>query len=270
MIGLVLGDTHIGYLIIKKLRLLKKNFIIIYISQKKLFKKYKNSFCLSIGQLGKCLSILKENSCSKVLFAGRVEKPNFSRVKFDFKALYHLPKIIKETKKGDAYIINFITKLFIKEGFKVINQTYYNPELVLKKGTCTKTKPNYINKKDIKIGKKIINNLKLKGVSQGVVVVRGNIVISENLKGTDFMLNKAKKKLKKYIFKNKREGILLKLPKPNQDLRTDLPTVGIKTVKKCASLGIRGIVVKAKHNIFLDRKKSLKIANKNNMFVSAI
>ena len=84
------------------------------------------------------------------------------------------------------------------------------------------------------------------------------------------MLNNVKKKLKKYIFKNKREGILLKLPKPNQDLRTDLPTVGIKTVKKCAILGIRGIVVKAKHNIFLDRKKSLKIANKNNMFVSAI
>ena len=71
-------------------------------------------------------------------------------------------------------------------------------------------------------------------------------------------------------FKNKREGILLKLPKPNQDLRTDLPTVGIKTVKKCANLGIKGIVVRAKHNIFLDRKKSLKIANKNNMFVSAI
>tara|TARA_B100000029_G_C17595698_1_gene964047 strand:- start:2397 stop:3209 length:813 start_codon:yes stop_codon:yes gene_type:complete len=270
MIGLVLGDTHIGHLIIKKLKLLKKDFIIIDISKRKIFKIYKNSFCLSIGQLGKCLSILRENSCNKVLFAGRIEKPNFSKIKFDFKALYHLPKIIKETKKGDAYIINFITKLFMKEGFKIINQTYYNSELVLKKGTYTKVKPNYINKKDIKIGKKIINNLKLKGVSQGIVVVRENIIISENLKGTDFMLNKAKKKLKKYTSKNKREGILLKLPKPNQDLRTDLPTVGLKTVKKCAILGIKGIVVKSKHNIFLDRKKSLKIANKNNMFVSAI
>ena len=101
---------------------LKKKFIIIDISKKKLFKKEKNAFCLSIGQLGKCISILKENSCKKIIFAGRVERPNFSRIKFDFKALYHLPKIIKETKKGDAYIITFITKLFEKEGFKIISK----------------------------------------------------------------------------------------------------------------------------------------------------
>ena len=137
MIGLVLGDTYIGNLIIKKLRFLKKDFIIIDISKKKLFKKQENSFPLSIGQLGKCISILKNKSCNKVLFAGRVERPNFSKVKFDFKALYHLAKIIKETKKGDAYVINFITKLFEKEGFKIVNQTFFNRELVLKKGNRT-------------------------------------------------------------------------------------------------------------------------------------
>ena len=84
MIGLVLGDTRIGHLILKKLKLLKKKFIIIDISKKKLFKKEKNAFSLSIGQLGKCISILKENSCKKILFAGRVERPNFSRIKFEF------------------------------------------------------------------------------------------------------------------------------------------------------------------------------------------
>jgi len=270
MIGLVLGDTHIGNLIVKRLKLLKKDFIIIDISKKKLFKKQKNSFTLSIGQLGKCISILKKNSCSKVLFAGRVERPNFSKVKFDFKALYHLPKIIKETKKGDAYIINFITRLFEKEGFKIINQTFFNPELVLKKGNYTKIKPSKKNYRDINIGKKLVNNLKLKEITQGVIVVEGKVVLPEDLKGTDFMLDKAKKKLKKHISKKARDGILLKFPKPNQDLRTDLPTVGIRTLIKCANLGLKGVVVKAKHNIFLDRKKALKIANKNKMFVSAI
>ena len=71
------------------------------------------------------------------------------------------------------------------------------------------------------------------------------------------------------ISKKRRDGILLKFPKPNQDLRTDLPTIGIKTLKKCASLGLKGVVIKAKYNIFLDRKKSLKIANKNKMFILA-
>ena len=58
-------------------------------------------------------------------------KDHFSKIKFDFKAIMNLPKIIKETKKGDAYIINFITRLFEKEGFKIISQTHYNSELVL-------------------------------------------------------------------------------------------------------------------------------------------
>ena len=270
MIGLVLGDTHIGNLIIKKLKLLKKKFIIIDISNSKKFRKEKNAFCLSIGQLGKCISILKENSCKKILFAGRVERPNFSKVKFDFKAIIHLPKIIKETKKGDSYIINFITKLFEKEGFKIINQTIFNPELVLKKRHYTKVKPNKNNFKDIKIGKRLINNLKLKGITQGVVIVNGKIIIPETYKGTDYMLDKAKNKMPKYISKRKRDGILLKLPKPNQDLRTDLPTIGLKTLKKCINIGLKGIVIKSSHNIILDKKTCIKLANKNKMFLTTI
>ena len=61
-----------------------------------------------------------------------------------------------------------------------------------------------------------------------------------------------------------------KLPKPNQDLRTDLPTIGFKTVKNCIAAGLRGIVVKSKYNIFLDKKKCIRIANKKKFFIHAI
>ena len=270
MIGLILGDTHIGELIVNNLKKKKKKFIIVDISKKKLFKKFKNSNSLSIGELGKCINILKKNLCKRILFAGRVERPNFKKIKFDYKAFYHLPKIIKETKKGDAYIIKFITSLFEKEGFKILDQTHFNPEIVLKKGIYTKQKINQNYFKDISIGKKIINNLRLKGVEQGVIVVKGKVVLPENFKGTDFMLKKAKKKLNKVISKKNRAGILLKFPKPNQDLRTDLPTIGINTLKNCAKLGLKGIVLKANYNLFIDRKKCLKIADKNKMFITAI
>ena len=118
MIGLVLGDTHIGKVIVKKLKSLKKKFIIIDISKNNLFKNESNSFRLSIGQLGKCISVLKENKCRKIIFAGRVERPDFAKVKFDLKAIMNLPQILKATQKGDAYIINYIIKLFEKEGFR--------------------------------------------------------------------------------------------------------------------------------------------------------
>tara|TARA_A100001011_G_scaffold181787_1_gene190635 strand:- start:172 stop:987 length:816 start_codon:yes stop_codon:yes gene_type:complete len=271
MIGLVLGDTHIGNVIINKLNKLGKKFIIIDISKNKIFKGKKKVFKLSIGQLGKCISILRNHNCKKVIFAGRVAKPNFKKLKFDFKAIYHLPKIIKETKKGDAYIINFITRLFEKEGFQVISQTKFNKEIVLKKGTCTYLKPNKVDKKNIIIGKRVINNLNKKGVAQGVIVVANKIISTENEKGTDSMINKSKFKILRLKMKNKvRMGILIKLPKPNQDLRTDLPTIGFKTVSNCIKAGLRGIVIKGKYNIFLDQNKCIKLANKNKFFIHAI
>ena len=272
MLGLILGDTHIGQVIIKKLTKKNINFIIIDISKNGLFKKRKNSFRLSIGQLGKCISILKKNKCKNIIFAGRVNKPNFKKLKFDYKAIYHLPKIIRETKKGDAYIINFITNLFEKEGFKIINQTKYNKEIVLNKGTCTILRPNKSDKRNIIIGKKIIYDLKRIGVEQGVIVLNKYNIFTENLKGTDSLIKESKLKISNFKKENKfnRLGILIKLPKPNQDLRTDLPTIGFKTVKNCISAGLKGIVVKSNFNIFLDRKKCIELANKKKFFIHAI
>ena len=270
MIGLVLGDTKLGSLIIKKLRLLKTKYVIIDISKKKIFRKNKNFFPLSIGQLGKAISILKKNKCKKIIFAGKITTPNFSKTKFDFKALYYLPKIIKGAKKGDSSIIKAVIKIFTKEGFKIISSTFFNPELLLKKGNYTKIKPNSSNKMDILKGKNIITGKSNFKIGQGVVIRDGHVITVEGPDGTDVMLSRAGKLFNQFSFRNKRKGILLKFPKRNQDLRVDLPTVGIKTVKKCAKIGLKGIVVKADQNIFLDRSKSIKLANKNKMFICSI
>ena len=86
----------------------------------------------------------------------------------------------------------------------------------------------------------------------------------------DAMLKRANILIKTFSSKNKKNGILLKFPKRNQDIRIDLPTVGIKTIKKCVKIGLKGIVVKANQNIFLDRSKCISLANKNRMFICAI
>ena len=270
MIGLVLGETQLGNLIIKKLKLLKKEFLIIDISKKKIFKKNKNFFPLSIGQLGKGISILKEHGCKKIIFAGKVTTPNFSKTRFDFKAMYYLAKIIQGAKKGDASIIKIVIKIFQKEGFKIISSTFFNPELSLKSGNYTKTKPDFINKKDMLKGKKIITDLDSRGIGQGIVIRNGYVTSIEGPDGTDAMLKRAGILFRRFSYKNKRQGILLKFPKRNQDLRVDLPTVGIKTLKKCVKIGLKGIVVKADQNIFLDRSKCINLANKNKMFICAI
>ena len=96
------------------------------------------------------------------------------------------------------------------------------------------------------------------------------MVAIETPEGTDAMLKKVRMLLNRTLYKNKKQGILLKFPKRKQDLRVDLPTVGIKTIKKCAKIGLKGIVVKSNQNIFLDRAQCINWANKNKMFICAI
>jgi hypothetical protein len=270
MIGLVLGETKFGSLIIKKLKSIGKDFIIIDISKKKIFKNNKNSFTLSIGQLGKAISLLKKNKCKKIIFAGKVNRPNFSQTKFDFKALRHLPGIIRAAKKGDAKLIREIIKIFKNAGFAIINSTFFNPELLLKKGNYTKVKPDALSRRDISKGRNIIEDISRHSVGQGVVIRKGYVISIEGPEGTDVMLKRAGFLIKRFFNKKKREGILLKFPKKQQDLRVDLPTVGIQTIKICSKIGLKGIAVKAKQNIFLDRSKCINLANKNKMFICAV
>jgi len=70
--------------------------------------------------------------------------------------------------------------------------------------------------------------------------------------------------------KKKTDGILIKLPKKKQDLRMDLPTIGLKTLKDCKKYGLKGIVLKSKKNIFLDKNKCVSFANRNRIFIKAI
>ena len=103
----------------------------------------------------------------------------------------------------------------------------------------------------------------------GIVIINSHVIAIEGPDGTDAMLKRASILFKRFYYQNK-GGILLKFPKRNQDLRVDLPTVGIKTVKKCAKMGLKGIVVKANQNIFLDQSKCINLANKSKMFICAV
>ena len=139
----------------------------------------------------------------------------------------------------------------------------FNPELTLKKGNYTKIKPNREDKIDINKAIKTLNRLGKYTFSQGTVVRDTKVIAVEGKGGTQKMLKRCKSKK----FRNK--GVLVKFPKKKQDLRIDLPTVGLKTLKQCKSAGLKGIVIKDKQNVFLERKKCINFANKNKMFIVA-
>ncbi len=261
MIGLIFGETDLPKIILKKIKRKKIKYLIIDLSTKRNFKKDKNSFNASIGQFGKIISILKNNNCKKVLFAGKVKRPNFSKLRLDLKGIYYITRIIKKSKLGDAAILKEIIKILSKEKIKTISSITYNNELALKSGIYTKTHPNNTDNLDITIAKKVLKKTGDYNYSQGAIIREKKLIAIEGKDGTHQMLLKCKRK------KKGKNGVLVKFPKPKQDIRIDLPTIGLETIKQCRKVGLKGLVLKAKQNIFLDKQKSISYANKNNMFI---
>ena len=259
MIGLIFGETEFPKYIYKRIKG-KRKFLIIDLTKKKVFKKDKNSFSVSIGQFGKIISILKKNNCKKILFAGKVQKPNFLKLRLDLKGVYYISRIIKKAKQGDVSLLKEIINILKKERIQTISSTAITPELNLSRGNFSKYSPNIRDKVDIRNALKALNRSNQYSHIQGAVS-RDNTIILEKREGTQRMLKKIKK------LKNITNGVLVKFPKKKQDIRVDLPTIGLKTLKQCKASGLKGIVLKHKRNIFLDKKKSIKYANKNKMFI---
>ena len=261
MIGLFLGDTDFSELVLKKIKKLKIKYFIIDFSKNNKFKTDINTYKISIGKFGEIINLIKEKKSKKVLFAGKIAKPNFSSLKLDLKGIYYMPSVIRASKQGDAAIIKSIIKILANEGIKVISSIFFNPELSLKKGNYSIAKPSKQDIISIKKGIAHFNKLNTLDHIQALVVANGKIIASEDKEGTKKMLSKSGKNS---------NGILIKLPKKKQDLRMDLPTIGLQTLKDIKKYGLKGIVLKSKKNIFLDKKEAINFANKNKIFINII
>ena len=239
MFGLFLGDTDFSKIVLKKVKKLNKNYFIIDFSKNSKFAKEKKS--------------------NKVLFAGKIVKPKFSSLRLDLKGIYYMPSVIKAAKLGDAAIIKAIIKILNNEKIKVISSTHFNPELNAKKGIFTKVKPSINDNRSINQGIRFLNKSNTLDHVQALVVKDKKVIAKEGRQGTKKMLSKLKKNS---------GGILIKFPKKRQDLRMDLPTIGLQTLKDCKKYGLKGIIMKSKKNIFLDKIQCIKFANKSKIFIS--
>ena len=259
MIGLFLGKTDFPKKILNTLKKREIKYFIIDLTKKKIFKKDKNSYSVNIGKFGQILDLINKKNCRKVIFAGKIEKPKISNLRLDTKGIYYIPRLIKSFKLGDAAILKELIIILGENKISVIKSNFYNPELTLKKGIYTKIKPNTQDLLQIKSGVKSFNKLNAYNHTQAIIVDQYGSIHKETSKGT--------KKMIETINNNNNRRILIKFPKKKQDLRADLPTIGLDTFKDCKKVNMKGIVLKANQNIFLDQKKSISFANKNNIFI---
>ena len=268
MLGLIAGETNLPKYLINKLIKNKTKFLIIDLTGSSLYKKYINSYSLKITQLGKAISILNNNNCKKIIFIGKVKRPEISLLKFDRKALFYLPRLYSAFKRGDGAILKEIIKIFNENKIKVLHSMKFTQELIFKEKNINNVRLGNLDKVSINKGIQIIRSLSKFDIGQSAVLNTGYVLAIEGPEGTDEMIKRSAHLSKKLKLKNK--SILIKFPKSNQDLRVDLPTIGLDTVKNCIKGKIKGIAVKRSQNIILEKDKIFTLTKKNNFFIISL
>src|SRR5260221_5050819 len=175
-----------------------------------------------------------------------VDRPKFSEVKLDAKGMLLLPKAVAAAKKGDDALLRFIVGICEDEGLTAISVARAAPALVADEGVLGKIVPDAEHRADIERAFKIVHALGAVDVGQAAVVCDGLPLAVEAAEGTDAVLLRIpllRESLRGTA--EKKRGVLAKALKPTQDAKTDMPVVGVQTVKNAAAAFLAGIAVEA-------------------------
>ena len=217
-----------------------------------------------LGDGSKVLKILRGNGIRDLVFAGGVTRPSLWAIRPDARAATFLAKAGFRAL-GDDSLLSAILREFESEGFRVVGADDIWREALMPAGTLTRTRPDDGHWRDIARGAAVANALGAADVGQGVVVQQGIVLAVEAIEGTDAMLARAGS-----LRRDGPGGVLVKLAKPGQDMRVDLPTVGLETVKGAIGAGLCGIAVEAGAALLLDRQLMLAAADDAGLFVTGI
>ncbi|MCW2307603.1 LpxI family protein [Rhodobium gokarnense] len=227
---------------------------------------------LDWGQIGRFFDILKSADCTQMVMIGSVTKrPDFRAVAPDLGALARLPKIIAALIGGDDTVLKRVIRIFEDEGLTIVAAQDVAPQLLAPEGVLTRSRPDAEALADIAAGSRLVSVLGSFDIGQGVVVLGGRVAAVEAAEGTDRMLERiAELKAIGRLPAKGRRGVLVKRTKPGQELRTDLPTVGPRTVELAAAASLAGIAVEAAGVLIAEREATVAAADRGKLFLTGI
>ena len=220
------------------------------------------------GEFGARNAALKAAGCDAVVVAGVVTRPDFATLKFDARGLALAPKLIAAAGGGDDALLRVLVRDFEEDGFQVIGAHEAAPELLLAPGALGAVQPSEAAHADIAKAAAVAAALGAWDIGQGLVVCDGLVLAVEAQEGTDRMLARVAE-LPRPIrgAAEARRGVLLKRPKPQQERRIDLPTIGVDTLERAASAGLAGVAVEADGALVIDKPALAARADALGLFV---
>lgn len=221
-----------------------------------------------LGQIGRLFALLRQNDCRNVVLLGALRRPPLFGVRLDAGALMRITKILRLFKGGDDSVLRRVARLFESEGFCVRGAHEFAPRLLAPEGAFSASLPDEQSLRDVALGLKVVGALGAFDIGQAAVVARGYVLGVEAAEGTDGLLRRCAG-LNKWGLSG-RHGVLVKAPKPGQDLRLDMPAIGPTTVELAAEAGLRGIAVAAGQVLLADQDELMEKAEKLKLFLYGV
>lgn len=259
--GLIAGNGNFPFLVVEGARKAGASLSVVAIKEetdKSIENIADKVIWVGIGQLGKMISFFKNEGVEKAIMAGQVKHVQiFSGAFPDWrmaKMLYNLPR------RNTDSLIGGIADELAKDGIELIDSTYFMQDHLATEGVLSKRKPSEIERGNIEYGLHIANEIARLDLGQTVVVRANACVAIEAMEGTDATIKRAGELAKGKL-------TVVKVAKPDQDMRFDVPVVGVPTIETMIRAGATCLCLTPNKTLIFDREKMFKLANENKICI---
>jgi hypothetical protein len=262
--GLIAGNGRFPFLVLEGARSQGIEMAVIALKEEaspELEKIAKRLHWVSLGELSKAIELMQSEGVKQAVMAGQVKHNKiFSSIRPDWKLaklLFSLPR------KNTDSLLGAVAKVLEDEGIQLVDSTMFLKPLLPQAGVLTRRSPNAQEAADMEYGLGIARHIAAKDIGQTVVVADSACVAVEAMEGTDETIARAAR------FADGRPLVVVKVSKPRQDMRFDVPVVGLPTVESMKIAGATALAIDANCTLLFDREKLIAMANDAGIAIQA-
>ncbi len=262
--GLIAGNGRFPFLVLEAARSRGIEMAVIALREEaspELEKMAKRLYWVSLGELSKAIDLMQQEGVTRAVMAGQVKHNKiFSSIRPDWKLaklLFALPR------KNTDSLIGAVAKVLEDEGIQLVNSTMFLKPLLPDQGVLTRRAPSAKERADIEYGLHLAREIAAMDIGQTVVVADQACVAVEAMEGTDETIERAGR------FAQGKNLVVVKVSKPRQDMRFDVPVVGLPTVESMKRAGATALAIDATRTLLFDREKLIELADAAGIAIEA-
>jgi len=226
---------------------------------------------IAIGQAGRFFRLAKAENCREALFIGTVLRPPIKDLRLDWHTLRLMPRVVRFFRGGDDKLLSGVAGVAESGGLRVVGVKDVAPELFVPEGALGRHRPSERDQADIAHALKLIGALGPFDVGQAAVVADSHVIAVEAAEGSDHMLARIiELRGLGRVTSPSGVGVLVKAPKPGQDRRLDLPSIGPRTIELVAKAGLAGLAVTAGSTMIAEAERTISAADRAKVFVIGV